>query len=313
MFGLSALFPAFGCCCNEGDFGAKFCAVYRKYDSAALHLQKYLETQEDGLPHHWMFLGVSEMYRGRIPEMYAAWEKAEQRKLYPEQLLIRGNWHIESGDAEKADSDCRKLKKLLAENDFSADYNYYRYLLIVNILDAEHDSEWRKIQDRGYPQFLRFAADRLEEKLALLKRTPGKGPLVLRGISDPAWREIAFGMTKSELCDRLGMPQKRVDLSQYGREILVYFQDGCIAGFFFTRESQKLGEIRVFPICGHHGAESMRLLTTGKAPNFWKEKFRAGDLGEICYDDIFCRTGEYHDPDRFKWLCLACLRGKIGE
>ena len=123
-------------CFNQGDFGAKFCAVYRNYDSAAFHLQKYIEKEERVSAPYWLFLGVAEMYRGNIPEMFAAFEKAEQSgELFPELLLTRCNWYIESGNFEKAKADYENLEKML-EKSIETVINYYK-----NLVDTENSEQ----------------------------------------------------------------------------------------------------------------------------------------------------------------------------
>lgn len=264
-----------GCTSPQASFGEKMCAVYGNYDSAARHLRAHLaahpEPSED-----WMFLGVAEMHRGRIPEMHAAWAQAEKAGPFPELLLVRADRYIESGEPEKAEADLVRLKELLARKDLSVEPNYYRFLLVRRIPNADHDRAWREIRAGKNRQFLRSAADALEKKLARLEKTPGRGLFSLRRISDPAWQKIVFGMTEKELRKCAGTPQKEGNTASPRRRILVYFRDGAAAGFLFSPETARLGDVRVSPVCGRHGAENMRLAKTAD----------------------------------FDWVCLACLAEK---
>ena len=249
-----------GCAADQASFGAKMCAVYENYDSAARFLRSSPGIRQDSSA-SWMYLGVTEMRRGRIPEMHAAWAKAEVEPPFPELFLLRGNWYIENGEAAKADADLVRLKEILLQKNFPVGCEYFRFLLIRNshLLDIDHDRDWKKIRDGGYRPFLRAATEKLEEKRTRLERTPGPGLFALRRFSDPAWQSVSFGMTEKELRKRLGEPQKIIDLARSRRRILVYVKDNVITGFFFTREIARLGEIRTFPVCERHGAEKMRL------------------------------------------------------
>jgi len=250
-----------GCASPQASFGEKMCAVYGNYDSAARHLRTHLAAHPEPSA-DWMFLGVAEMHRGRIPEMHAAWAQAEKAGTFPELLLVRADRYIASGEPEKAEADLARLKELLARKDLSVSYSYYCFLLIRRIPNADHDRAWREIREGKYRQFLRSAADALEKKLARLEKTPGRGLFSLRRISDPAWRQIAFGMTEKELRKCAGTPQKEGNIAGSRRKVLVYFKDGVAAGFLFSPETARLGDVRVSPVCGRHGAENMRLAKT---------------------------------------------------
>lgn len=263
FFGALGLGVLCGCAADQASFGAKMCAVYEKYDSAARHLRSAQGAGQNSAA-AWMFLGVAERYRGRIPEMHAAWAKAEVEPPFPELFLLRADWYIENGEAAKADADLVRLKEILLQKNFPVGCEYFRFLLIRNshLLDIDHDRDWKKIRDGGYRPFLRAATEKLEEKRTRLERTPGPGLFALRRFSDPAWQSVSFGMTEKELRKRLGEPWKNIDLALSRRRILVYVKDDVITGFFLTREIARLGEIRTFPVCKSHGAKEMRLSKT---------------------------------------------------
>ncbi|MBQ7207910.1 MAG: hypothetical protein IJS01_08950 [Lentisphaeria bacterium] len=255
FFGALGLGALCGCAADQAAFGAKMCAVYQNYDSTARHLRSARDAGQNSAA-AWMYLGVAERYRGRIPEMHAAWANAEAKDPFPELFLLRADWYIENGEAAKAEADLAHLRKLLLQKDLPAGHRYYRFLLIRSsgILDVDHDRDWKKIRDGGYRSFLRAAAEKLEEKRTRLARTPGPGLFALRRFSDPAWRSVSFGMTEKELRERLGEPQRVIDLARSRRRALVYVRDDVIAGFLFSRETAQLGEVRTAPVCKLHGA-----------------------------------------------------------
>ena len=161
FFGALGLGALCGCAADQAAFGAKMCAVYQNYDSAARHLRS-----AQGSTASWLYLGVAERYRGRIPEMHAAWEKAEAKNPFPELFLLRADWYTENGEAAKAGADLARLRKLLSQKDLPGGHQYYRFLLVRNsgILDVDHDRDLKKIRDGGYRSFLQAAAEKLEEK-----------------------------------------------------------------------------------------------------------------------------------------------------
>lgn len=280
-----------GCSVDQGAFGAKFCAAYRNYDSAAFHLQKYLAEQKNDSPHLQMFLGVAEMYRGNLPEMHAAFEKAEQTGT-----LLRCNWYIENGEPEKAAADLARLKTMLAGDVVPENYgSYYCFLVIRDALSLSRDPA----EKQNLLQILRQGADLLEKKLAELNRTPGDGLFALRRIGDPALAKITFGMTDDELCGLLGKPYKNIFIGgMQKRRILIWHRNGSLIGFFFTEKSPRLGEVKTATVCKKHGVKKMRLLERGKT--------LFGSLQKPFYDEDFRYTAEYADPVDFQWSCLDC-------
>lgn len=284
-------------CFNQGDFGAKFCAVYRNYDSAAFHLQKYIEKEERVSAHYWLFLGVAEMYRGNIPEMFAAFEKAEQSgELFPELLLIRCNWYIQSGNFEKAKADYENLKKMLEKSDFSFPaYLNYRSRLLFKILDLNERAgvtAFSRTYKGDYEKLIRDSAFHLKKKLKLLEKYPSEKMFVLQQFTEPEFSRIAFGMTMADLYKLLGKPYKNIFIGgMQERRILVYHKEGFLIGFFFTNKSERFGEVKTAYCCKKHGADRMRLLNRSNS----NKKYS---------DDTFYYTPSYQDPSDFHWVCV---------
>lgn len=292
-----------GCSLNQGDFGAKFCAVYNSYDSSAFHLQRYINDHKNAASYYWMFLGISEMFRGNILQMHHAFEKAEKTEIFPELLIIRCNWHIESGNIDNSSTDIAALKALLRNKNFSKNFTYYRYLIIRKKIFAlpYNDSLWRQVRDNGkYHQILCDAANILDKKLTLLKNTPGDGLLALRRFTDPALSKVTLGMAESALYKLLGTPYKTVVSSGSQRRILIYTKGNSLIGFLFTEKSNLLGEVKVASRCKIHNVDQMRLLKRGRTA--------FGELVKPFYDKDFYYTIEYKTPDDFNWACLKCKR-----
>lgn len=298
-----------GCSLHEGDFGSKFCAVYKNYDSAERFLRSYLNTKEERKPRYRMFLAVAEMYRGNIKEMHKAFSRAEQEQGKGDcvLLLLRCNWYLENSDSANAREDLKRLKQLLADPDHPVRYDYYSYLLVCNILEQRHAQLWQKISERSYRNFLLFAAERLEEKWDHLQRSGRKGLWALHNIKSPAVKQAAFGMKEEHLRTLLGAEQIKIDLDHLDRRILVYFLENHLIGFYFTWKVQRLGQVRVFPACKRHGYSPMRLKRSVSPLYFKRNKILYSSSGKFRSDHTFCYTPDHDKAEDFNWICLKCL------
>ena len=287
-----------GGCVNQGDFGAKFCAVYRNYDSAANHLRKYIGKQQYVPHYYWMFLGVAEMYRGNISEMHAAFENAEQSKeIFPELFLAYCNWYIEGGNIEKARFYYHKLKTVLEKNDYSGiSFLAYRVCLISEVLHTDTGTAaFSEKYNGNYEALLSDAVSHLKKKLILLEKSSSKNLFALHQFTEPVFAQITFGMTIDELYKLLGKPYKEIFIGgMQKRRIMVYHRKNFLIGFFFTQKSDRLGEVMTAQYCNIHGLDKMRLL---------KQKASIAH-----YDDVFFFTNNYHKADDFCWICLGCKK-----
>lgn len=300
-----------GGCVNQGDFGAKFCSVYQSYDSAAPRLQKHLSRQEDSEAIYWMFLGIAEMYRGEIPAMHRAFQQAERKESFPELYLFRCNWNIESGNLEKAEADLHRAKELIAglKLEESLRLQYYRFCAVRRISGILYSEAIKIESKKGYPEILRITAEKMNEKLAVLKASNVKGLFAFRDISDPSWKKLVFGMTEEEIFRIIGKPVKVIDGDQ--RKLLIYVKENQLAGFYFSVETKRLGQIRTFPVCSIHGVEPMRLFNYVYPSYFTRKELRISVYKRIYYNETYCFISKSLSPFDFQWVCLKCLKKKV--
>lgn len=296
--------------CNQGDFGAKICAVYQGYDRAAFHLQKYLSEHEDADCAYWMFLGAAEMYRGEISQMHSAFDRVPPEKWYPEFLLLRCNWFIETGNIAKAKEDYRILTEILKNDFHSFSWLGYRAKFLLKILEI---NECGTGCGYDYNKLLFQAAELMNKKLTIRQKTPFQGLFTLRNTAEAEWKKIVWGMKQDEFCQLVGNPQKMIESDYYWWKcrIFVYCRGKELIGFYFSKETERLGMIMTFPVCPEHGYEQMRFLRNYNKNQVKKKKIQVSCFEKVYYDDIFC----YREPDSgywrlsdFKWLCLECVR-----
>lgn len=292
-----------GCHQDERFFGAKLYAIYRNCDSAARILNKPAPKKSGSRPeteaYLQLFLALAEMHRGQLDEMHRAFVKAGNPAPRPELLLLRGEWYIRNGEADKAKKDFDALEKLLAKEDFSRRFTYYLYLAAKD--GPYNDEEWKKVRDGSFYQtWLKERLTQARKKLEVLEKTPGTGILELRKFADPRFRKIRFGMAQEELQTLLGPPRFVRNITPVGmlsQVALVYFTEKYVAGFLFSPEKRTLGDCVTASVCPLHGPEKMRQLRTGKT----------GFDGKLPPPDAeFIYTTER--KPFFRWACVECAK-----